>query len=42
MTGAEIISGHTWHGRKGGMRNAFRYGVDYLLIDPEAPAPQWE
>ncbi|WP_370283996.1 DUF1365 domain-containing protein [Pseudooceanicola sp.] len=40
MTGAEIISGHTWHGRKGGMRNAFRYGVDYLLLDPEAPAPR--
>ncbi|WP_375691876.1 DUF1365 domain-containing protein [Pseudooceanicola sp. LIPI14-2-Ac024] len=40
MSGAEIISGHTWHGRKGAVKNAFRYGVDYVLIDPEAPAPR--
>ncbi|MGR3453211.1 DUF1365 domain-containing protein [Pseudooceanicola sp.] len=40
MSRAEIISGHTWHGRKGGIRNAFRYGVDYLLIDPDAPGPR--
>jgi len=40
MTGAQIIPGHTWHGRKGATRNAFRYAVDYLLLDPEAPAPK--
>jgi len=29
------MSGHTWHGRKGAVKNAFRYGVDYVLIDAE-------
>ncbi|EAQ03200.1 Putative cyclopropane/cyclopropene fatty acid synthesis protein [Pseudooceanicola batsensis HTCC2597] len=32
-----LLRGHTWHGRKGAVRNAFRYGVDYVLIDAEAP-----
>jgi DUF1365 family protein len=27
--------GETFHGRKGAVRNSFRYGVDYLLLDPE-------
>ncbi|MGB8624475.1 MAG: DUF1365 domain-containing protein [Paracoccaceae bacterium] len=31
----EHIAGHTYHARKGGVANAFRYKVDYLLIDPE-------
>ena len=35
--GIDHIAGHTWHGRKGDIRNAFRYGVDYLLLDAEAP-----
>jgi DUF1365 family protein len=26
----------TWHGRQGAVRHAFRYSVDYVLIDPEA------
>lgn len=26
----------TYHGRRGAVTNAFRYGVDYVLIDPEA------
>ncbi|MGV6848647.1 MAG: DUF1365 domain-containing protein, partial [Marinibacterium sp.] len=30
------IAGHTYHGRKGAVRNAFRYGVDYVLLDAEA------
>ena len=30
------IEGHTYHGRKGQVRNAFRYGVDYVLLDAEA------
>ena len=29
------LTGHSWHGRKGPVENAFRYGVDYVLIDPE-------
>ena len=39
-TAAEMVSGHTWHGRKGEVKNTFRYGVDYILIDPDAPAPR--
>jgi uncharacterized protein len=34
----EHIRGVTFHGRKGAVENAFRYGVDYLLIDPESHA----
>lgn len=30
------VQGETFHGRKGALGNSFRYGVDYLLIDPEA------
>ena len=32
------IAGHTTHARRGGIRNAFRYGVDYVLIDPQSEA----
>jgi DUF1365 family protein len=34
MTGVEHIPGETFHGRKGAVTNAFRYGVDYVLLDP--------
>jgi hypothetical protein len=37
MSPVEHIAGRTFHGRRGGPRNSFRYGVDYLLLDPEAP-----
>ena len=30
------IAGHTFHGRKGDVDNAFRYGIDYVLCDAEA------
>ncbi|MEL6808660.1 MAG: DUF1365 family protein, partial [Pseudomonadota bacterium] len=30
------ISGVTYHGRKGAITNAFRYSVDYMLLDAEA------
>ncbi len=30
------IVGQTFHGRKGAVENAFRYSVDYLLLDAEA------
>jgi DUF1365 family protein len=33
---AEHIRGETFHGRKGAIENAFRYGVDYVLLEPEA------
>ena len=32
----EHVAGHTYHGRKGATENAFRYGVDYLILDAEA------
>lgn len=33
------MAGTTTHARHGGPANAFRYGVDYVLIDAEAPEP---
>ena len=30
------IAGHTWHGRKGAVSNAFRYSVDFVMLDAEA------
>ena len=35
-TWPEHISGSTTHARRGGIQNAFRYGVDYVLIDPDS------
>lgn len=34
-TGVDHITGQTFHGREGGIENAFRYSVDYCLLDPE-------
>ncbi|WP_306115971.1 MULTISPECIES: DUF1365 domain-containing protein [unclassified Roseovarius] len=34
----EHIAGSTTHARRGGIGNAFTYGVDYVLIDPEEDA----
>ncbi|MFN3210655.1 MAG: DUF1365 domain-containing protein [Roseovarius sp.] len=39
MSRVDHIAGHTWHGRKGAVRNAFRYGVDYVMLDAEAKMP---
>ncbi|MCC5970444.1 MAG: DUF1365 domain-containing protein [Pararhodobacter sp.] len=36
MSHLEHVAGHTFHGRKGALANRFTYGVDYLVIDPEA------
>ena len=30
------VAGHTYHGRKGDIENAFRYSIDCILLDPEA------
>ncbi|MFK7763456.1 MAG: DUF1365 domain-containing protein [Roseobacter sp.] len=30
------IAGSTYHGRKGAISNAFRYSIDYVLLDAEA------
>ena len=35
MNSVQHIAGHTYHGRKGDIANAFRYGVDYVLADME-------
>ena len=36
MGGVDHIAGHTYHGRKGAVENAFRYSIDYVLCDAEA------
>ncbi|MEQ3624877.1 MAG: DUF1365 domain-containing protein [Celeribacter sp.] len=34
----ELIRAKTWHKRIGGPANTFTYSVDYVLLEPEAPA----
>ncbi|SNR48977.1 DUF1365 domain-containing protein [Puniceibacterium sediminis] len=36
MTSVEHIAGQTCHGRKGAVENAFRYSIDYVLLNPES------
>ncbi|MBM1220469.1 DUF1365 domain-containing protein [Ponticoccus sp. SC2-23] len=36
MNQIEHIAGETYHGRRGGTKNAFRYSIDYVLLDAEA------
>ena len=38
MARVDHIPGQTFHGRKGAIDNAFRYSVDYVLLDAERPA----
>jgi uncharacterized protein len=33
-TAVQRVPAETFHGRKGALKNAFRYSVDYLLLDP--------
>ena len=35
MSWPEHIAGSTTHARRGSVKNAFRYGVDYVLVDPD-------
>lgn len=36
------IAGETYHGRRGATKNAFRYSIDYVLLDAEAtPRAPW-
>lgn len=37
----EHIQGQTTHARLGALKNAFRYGVDYLLVDAELQHRPW-
>lgn len=32
------VAGETFHGRKGAVENAFRYGIDYVMLDAEGDA----
>jgi hypothetical protein len=34
------IAGETFHGRRGAVENAFRYGIDYVMLDAEAEHPR--
>ena len=36
MIQVEHLRGHTWHGRKGAIKNAFRYSIDYALVNLSA------
>lgn len=36
MNRVDYIKGQTFHGRRGAVKNAFRYGVDYVLFDADA------
>ncbi len=36
MSGIDHIEGQTFHGRRGAVENAFRYSIDYVLLEPEA------
>jgi DUF1365 family protein len=36
MVVPELVQASTWHGRTGTVRHAFRYRVDFVLLDPEA------
>lgn len=38
MTQIDHIAGHTYHGRRGAVKNAFRYSIDYVLLDAESDA----
>ena len=40
MSRVEHIAGETFHGRRGGTKNAFRYSIDYVLLDAEAERPE--
>ena len=39
MSGVDHIAGRTFHGRKGAVKNAFTYSIDYILLDAEAEIP---
>lgn len=40
MSAVEHIQGVTTHTRRGSIRNAFRYSVDFVLLEPEADQPK--
>ncbi|MCC1493004.1 DUF1365 domain-containing protein [Cognatishimia sp. F0-27] len=40
MSSVDHIAGHTYHGRKGAIGNAFRYSVDFVMLDAEDTDPR--
>ena len=36
MNTVEHLQGHTFHGRKGAVKNAFRYSIDYVIVNMSA------
>ncbi len=36
MSAVDHIAAETYHGRRGDVKNAFRYSIDYILVDAEA------
>jgi len=36
VSGVDHIPGHTFHGRRGSVENAFTYSIDYVMLDAEA------
>ena len=36
--GIDHIAGETFHGRRGAVENAFKYGIDYVMLDAEGAA----
>lgn len=39
MSDVDHIAGETFHGRRGSVENAFKYGIDYVLVDAELERP---
>jgi hypothetical protein len=39
-TVVDHIAGETFHGRRGAVENAFKYGIDYVMVDAEAERPR--
>ena len=35
MSGIDHIAGETYHGRRGAVKNAFRYSIDYVFLDAD-------
>jgi len=38
--GVDHIPGETFHGRRGSVENAFKYSIDYVMLDAEDAAPR--
>jgi len=39
VSAVDHIPGHTFHGRRGAVENAFTYSIDYVMLDAEADRP---